>query len=125
MGVIGAGTVLAIGGASAFESSPATTETVPSVVASETQTIETRANIEPAETAQMIKPATKSTPKPVTKAEPVSDCHPSYSDCLKINAGDYDCAKGKGDGPNYTGPVEVHGSDPFDLDRDNDGWGCE
>ena len=57
--------------------------------------------------------------------KPTSSCHPSYSGCLKINAGDYDCASGSGNGPNYTGPVEVYGSDPFDLDRDNDGWGCD
>ncbi len=56
---------------------------------------------------------------------PASSCHPSYSGCLEINAGDYDCADGSGNGPNYTGTVRVHGSDPFDLDRDNDGWGCE
>ena len=54
-----------------------------------------------------------------------SGCHPSYSGCLKQNAGDYDCASGSGNGPNYTGPVQVYGSDPFDLDRDNDGWGCD
>ncbi|MEK7638560.1 MAG: hypothetical protein AAB388_00185 [Patescibacteria group bacterium] len=44
---------------------------------------------------------------------------------MKRNAGDYDCAGGSGNGPNYTGPVRVNGSDPFDLDRDDDGWGCE
>lgn len=54
-----------------------------------------------------------------------SNCHPGYSGCLKMNAGDYDCAGGSGNGPNYTGPVRVYGSDPFGLDRDNDGWGCE
>jgi len=54
-----------------------------------------------------------------------SNCHPSYSKCLRINAGDYDCAGGSGNGPNYTGKVRVTGSDPFGLDRDNDGWGCE
>lgn len=54
-----------------------------------------------------------------------SGCHPSYSGCLKQGAGDYDCSSGSGNGPNYTGPVQVYGSDPFDLDRDNDGWGCD
>jgi hypothetical protein len=61
-------------------------------------------------------------PKPV---QTTSNCHPGYSGCLKQNAGDYDCAGGSGNGPNYTGPVRVLGSDPFGLDRDNDGWGCE
>jgi resuscitation-promoting factor RpfB len=39
---------------------------------------------------------------------------------------DYDCAGGTGDGPSYVdGPVEVSGADPYDLDRDNNGIGCE
>lgn len=66
------------------------------------------------------------TSKPAAReVESESSCHPSYSGCLEMNAGDYDCASGSGNGPNYTGAVEVYGSDPFDLDRDNDGWGCE
>lgn len=62
---------------------------------------------------------------PEAKPQTSRNCHPSYSGCLQMNAGDYDCAGGSGNGPNYTRPVEVYGSDPFDLDRDNDGWGCE
>lgn len=54
-----------------------------------------------------------------------SNCHPGYSGCLKADASDYDCASGSGNGPYYTGPVQVYGSDPFGLDGDNDGWGCE
>jgi NADPH-dependent glutamate synthase beta subunit-like oxidoreductase len=41
------------------------------------------------------------------------------------NAADYDCARGSGDGPNYTGRVAVVGSDPHGLDADGDGVGCE
>lgn len=53
-------------------------------------------------------------------------CHPSYQDaCLQVDAGDYDCAGGSGNGPNYTGPVRVVGIDEFGLDRDGDGFGCE
>jgi len=53
-------------------------------------------------------------------------CHPSYRGaCLKPFAGDYDCVGGSGNGPNYTGPVQVVGPDVFDLDRDGDGIGCE
>lgn len=72
-------------------------------------------------------------PTPITQA-PVdmvyltaeqSGCNPNYSGCLKQSAGDYDCESGSGNGPNYTGPVQVLGYDEFDLDRDNDGWGCE
>jgi hypothetical protein len=56
-----------------------------------------------------------------------SSCHPSYEGaCLKVGAGDYDCAGGSGNGPNYVvGPVSVVGPDDFDLDRDGDGVGCE
>jgi hypothetical protein len=55
-----------------------------------------------------------------------SSCHPSYKGaCLDPNASDYDCAGGSGDGPRYTGPVRVVGSDPFRLDADGDGFGCD
>lgn len=47
-----------------------------------------------------------------------------YNPCLPP-ASDYDCEGGSGDGPLYTGPVEVTGIDIYDLDRDNDGIGCE
>jgi len=78
-----------------------------------------------------LKPTPKPTPKPVAKAtlrpKPPSNCHPSYSGvCLTLGIGDYDCAGGSGNGPNYVdGPVRVVGPDDFDLDRDNDGIGCE
>jgi hypothetical protein len=54
-------------------------------------------------------------------------CEPSYpDDCLSPDAVDYDCAGGEGDGPRYVeGPVTVTGSDPFGLDNDGDGTGCE
>lgn len=39
---------------------------------------------------------------------------------------DYDCFGGGGDGPNFVrGPVRVGYGDPYDLDRDGDGIGCE
>lgn len=65
--------------------------------------------------------ASYSTPSPAPK----QNCHPSYSGCLNPNASDYDCAGGSGNGPYYTGTVQVYGYDEFDLDRDGDGWGCE
>ena len=52
------------------------------------------------------------------------DCHPSYTGCVP-HAADVDCAGGSGDGPAYTGPVQVVGPDVYGLDRDGDGWGCE
>jgi hypothetical protein len=53
------------------------------------------------------------------------NCTPGYSPCLPP-ASDYDCAGGSGNGPEYVdGPVRVTGSDPYDLDRDGDGIGCD
>ena len=55
-----------------------------------------------------------------------SGCHPAYSGACVPIASDVDCAGGSGNGPRYVvGPVRVTGSDPYDLDRDGDGWGCE
>jgi hypothetical protein len=51
-------------------------------------------------------------------------CTDGYDPCL-VPAADYDCAGGTGDGPAYTGYVTVSGSDPYDLDSDDDGAGCE
>lgn len=54
-----------------------------------------------------------------------SNCTPGYSPCLPP-ASDYDCAGGSGNGPEYVyGTVQVTGSDPYDLDRDGDGYGCD
>jgi hypothetical protein len=54
------------------------------------------------------------------------DCDPNYEGaCLDPNSPDYDCEGGSGDGPDYTGPVTVVGDDPYDLDRDGDGVGCD
>jgi hypothetical protein len=65
-------------------------------------------------------------PPPVTAdASPADDgCTPGYSPCLPP-ASDYDCSGGTGDGPEYTGYVTVTGSDPYGLDADGDGAGCE
>ncbi len=119
LGIIGIGAILRL---AIFVSEPTPSAMVtPSAVVSP-KTTETTPIADP----ESIKPVTRMIPKPaVTEMKPVSNCHMSYSGCLKVNAGDYDCASGSGNGPNYTGPVQVYGSDPFDLDRDNDGWGCE
>lgn len=53
------------------------------------------------------------------------ECDPNYSGCLDPNAVDYDCAGGSGDGPLYTGTVEVLGVDHYELDADGDGIGCD
>lgn len=54
-----------------------------------------------------------------------SECDPNYSGCLDPSASDYDCEGGSGDGPLYTGTVEVLGEDHYGLDADADGIGCE
>lgn len=123
LGIIGAGAMLALG-ISSSEPTPSTTNTPSSVVVP--KTTETKPVAKPANVVPVTETVTKAQSKPtVTETKPVSNCHPSYSACLRMNAGDYDCAGGSGNGPNYTGPVRVYSSDPFDLDRDNDGWGCE
>jgi hypothetical protein len=61
----------------------------------------------------------------VVAKPPGPSCDPNYSDCLKPNALDYDCAGGSGDGPLYTGRVDVLGVDHYGLDSDGDGVGCE
>jgi hypothetical protein len=62
----------------------------------------------------------------VTKAAaPVQQCTPGYSPCIPPGP-DVDCAGGSGNGPRYVvGPVYVTGSDPYDLDSDGNGIGCE
>ena len=67
-------------------------------------------------------------PPPVATQPPTeTNCSPYYPDvCLAMNKGDYDCAGGSGNGPNYvSGPIKVLPPDPFDLDRDGDGIGCD
>jgi hypothetical protein len=71
-------------------------------------------------------PPTTAPPPPPTTT-PSRNCDPSYPDvCLDPNAEDYDCAGGSGNGPRYVaGPIRVRPPDPFDLDGEGDGWGCE
>ncbi len=54
-------------------------------------------------------------------------CDPNYEGaCLHEGIGDYDCAGGSGDGPNYVaGPIYVTGFDEFELDSDGNGVACE
>lgn len=60
-------------------------------------------------------------PKPKAKPHPQPSqprCHPDYSGCLPI-VGDLDCSQ-------IGHPVRIlHGRDPYGLDSDGDGMGCE
>jgi len=77
-------------------------------------------------------PATTA-PQVTTTAVPVrplagGGCHPSYrGTCIPPDVSDVDCAGGKGDGPHYVQEkdIQVVGSDPYRLDSDGDGVGCE
>lgn len=69
-----------------------------------------------------IKPAPEPEPAPINTG---SDCDSNYTGCVPISS-DVDCAGGRGNGPAYvSGPVNVIGSDIYDLDGDGDGVGCE
>ena len=57
-----------------------------------------------------------------------TNCTPGYSPCLPEGPLDYDCSGGSGNGPAYTEPGVVYrvtGSDPYGLDSNGDGYGCE
>jgi hypothetical protein len=55
---------------------------------------------------------------------PVMECQ-GYSPCIEPGP-DVDCAGGSGDGPRYVdGPITVTGTDPYGLDGDSNGVGCE
>ena len=67
----------------------------------------------------------KRPPKNAAEHEGNGECTPGYDPCIAPGP-DVDCAGGSGNGPRYVeGPVYVTGSDPYDLDRDGDGVGCE
>ena len=59
----------------------------------------------------------------IAPTEITQDCTPGYSPCLSPMS-DYDCKGGQGDGPGYTGKVDVYGVDIYELDRDGDGVAC-
>ncbi|CAB4909326.1 unannotated protein [freshwater metagenome] len=67
------------------------------------------------------KPAKQKTESPATD----SNCTPGYDPCLINNGGDYDCAGGSGNGPNYAPRVNVTGPDIYGLDGDGNGIGCQ
>jgi micrococcal nuclease len=60
-------------------------------------------------------------------AAPPTNCHGSYIGyCVIAGIGDWDCASGSGNGPNYLPvTVQVVGPDEYGLDGNADGFGCE
>ena len=68
-----------------------------------------------------VAPSPPPAPAPPQPTPPSGNCHPSYSPCLPI-VGDLDCADIRAMG---VAPVRVLGSDPYRLDGDDDGYGCE
>lgn len=78
----------------------------------------------PGETVTLTVAKKAPPPPPVADTSTSGGCTPGYTPCLPP-ASDYDCSGGSGDGPEYTGYVTVSGYDPYDLDADGDGVGCE
>jgi hypothetical protein len=86
------------------------------------------AAVRPSSTVTLVIAKALPPPPPTTQPPgPSTNCDPSYPGaCLDPDAEDYDCAGGSGNGPRYVqGPVRVLPPDPFDLDSDGDGVGCE
>jgi hypothetical protein len=70
-------------------------------------------------------PPPPTTSPPTTAPPPPPDCTPGYDPCIPPGD-DVDCLGGGGNGPRYVqGPVIVTGDDPYGLDTDHDGIGCE
>lgn len=97
-----------------------TTSTVPPTTTNAPPTTTTTVYVPPPPPPPPAPPPTAAPAPPAP-----SGCDPNYSGCVPI-ASDVDCAGGSGNGPAYvSGPVQVIGSDIYDLDSDGDGWGCE
>jgi hypothetical protein len=119
-------------GPSTPDTPPVQAALAPAIVAPPTQQPAIRTSppqVAPTVVQKTPKPkATTKKPPPVIKTtKPPSNCDPNYSGyCLTDGIGDWDCAGGSGNGPNYV-PVRVRviGVDVFGLDADNDGYGCD
>lgn len=121
VGLFGLAGLGAIAGPQQNNVSPPPTPNPTSVQGTET---ETEPQVEPAP-EPASPPIVTPTPIPTSPPEPADNCVSGYSPCISPGS-DVDCGGGNGNGPRYiAGPVYVTGSDPYDLDRDGDGVGCE
>jgi hypothetical protein len=118
----------AILGAGSSSSAVPLAESTVTVAATATKTVKVKVTKKPkpAPTTTVTvtaRPKSRSVGGKETQSRP-RNCTPGYSPCLAA-ASDYNCRGGSGNGPKYTGPVRVTGSDPYDLDRNGDGKACE
>jgi len=139
VGGVLAGLLAGCGGGGSESATPTTTTAAPTTTQAPTTTTAPPTTAAPTTTkpraTTTTRRATTTTRKatPTTRratpttAAPARNCDPAYPDaCLHDGIGDYDCAGGSGNGPNYVeGPIQVLPPDPFDLDRNGDGVGCE
>jgi len=77
-------------------------------------------------TSKVKKSAKKVSKKSAKKSSKKNaKCDSNYSGCVPV-ASDVDCKPGSGDGPAYiSAPVKILKNDPYRLDFDKDGIGCE
>jgi hypothetical protein len=107
------------------EPPPTTTTTTTTTTTPPPTTTTTVPPPPPPATQDPVVPPVVVAPPPPPPAQAPSGCDPNYTGCVPI-ASDVDCAGGSGNGPAYAnGPVQVIGSDIYDLDRDHDGTACE
>lgn len=94
----------------------------PTLQPTKTSTPQATPTFIPIVTVVPIAPPAPTSPPPETQ-----NCTSGYSPCIPPGP-DVDCAGGSGNGPRYVqGPIIVDHAfgDPYGLDRDGDGVGCE
>lgn len=128
--VISTVAVLGVGGVGALTDSQNTSVKLPSPTPPPPQ-VEGESTPPPAPPPIQLPPppppvVTPPPPAPTPPTTQSSSCDPNYTGCVpNVYPSDVDCAGGSGNGPYYTGPVQVIGVDRYDLDRDSDGYACE
>jgi micrococcal nuclease len=70
------------------------------------------------DTSQPAAPVQRAAVRPAPGPTPSGSCNPNYTPCVANSAADLDCA-------DVGHAVSVIGSDPYRLDGDGDGSGCE